>query len=473
MRFTSPRGTLRANGDARNAGSTRTEFTTIDGATMMLKDNIEAATGDPAGIERLFREAQAEGVEIAFREALRECAGERPDDVLLEAWLHRLDLPVRAVSHPAGQDRRWWTVIGASVLLGIGSALLSRGKLPAPIPGEADALFWVGWGPLVALGLLAYLAHSRRSGDVRMRYGIAAAAVVLVALYTGLTMGDRADDAGFLAAIHNLFICWAAVGTALCLCSPDPARQVYAFLVKSVEIVLTGGIFFGAGLMFVGLTYGIFSVLGIELPEENLRLVAAWGVGAIPLLAIGSVYDAASSPVAQDWRAGLTRTLRTLARLLLPLALGVLLVYVLWFIPVYFRQPFEEREVLIVYNVTIMAVMVLLAVVASGSLDEQLARQKSPLRYGVMGLGGLTLILNVYALAAVAARTVEFGLSPNRFAVLGWNVTTLLILGFVGVRLWRARRQLWMTVFRESIGRVVPLAAIWALLLLIALPLFG
>ncbi len=440
---------------------------------MTLKHDIETASGNPAGLERLYRSSQSEGNEAAFIEALRQCEEEHPGDVLLEAWAHRLGLPAAREKDDRGRARHWWIIIGASVLLGVLSALLARGRPPVPIPDEAHVLFWVGWGPLVAVGLLAYLAWAHRSTKSLTRYAAAAVTILVASLYVGLTIGDRTDDVAMLGALHLPFVSWAVVGAALCLGYPNPGRESFSYLVKSVEVMLTGGIFFGAGLIFVGLTYGIFAVLGIELPEEDLQVVAAWAVGAVPLLAIGSVYDPAVSPAAQDWHAGLTRTLRILARLLLPLALGVLLVYVLWFIPVYFRKPFEEREVLIVYNATILAIMVLLAVVVSGPVDARSVGRRSPFQYAVFGLGGLTLILNVYALAAVAGRMLESGLTPNRFAVIGWNVTTLLILASVGVRLWKGRRQPWMSVFRESIGLVATLAAVWAVALLIALPFLG
>lgn len=438
--------------------------------TMTLHDEIRAASGDPAGLEHLYREALQAGDEAAFRDALRACEAEQPGDVLLEAWAHRLGLPVARAAE-RGADRRWWVVIGGSVLLGVVSALLAGGKPPVPDPNEAARLFWVGWGPLVGLGLLGYLAWAGRAAGNGRRYAVAAVAVVLTGLYVGLTLGHRTDDAAILGALHLPFVSWAAAGAALCLGFPNPAREAFAYLVKSVETVLTGGIFFGAGLIFVGLTYGIFSVLGIELPEEDLVVVAGWAVGAVPLLAVGTVYDASVSPSAQNWETGLTRTLRILTRLLLPLALGVLLIYVLWFIPAYFRKPFEERDVLIVYNATILAILVLLTVVVSGPADRAPAGQRSLFRYGVFGLGGLTLLLNVYALAAVVSRTLDAGLTPNRFAVTGWNVATLVILAAVGVRLWQGRTQRWMPVLREAIGLLAPLAAVWALLLLLALPL--
>ncbi len=475
MPLTGSGGILRPSVHACNAGVTSTELTMTeyDDTTMTLKQDIETASGDAAALERLYRSSQAEGNEAAFIEALRHCEKEHPGDVLIEAWAHRLDLPAERAEHDGSHDRRWWIVIGASVLLGIVSVLLSRGKPPVPFPDEADVLFWVGWGPLVAVGLLGYLAWAHRSTTSLARYAAAAFAVIVASLYVGLTIGARTDDVALLGSMHLLFVSWAIVGAALCLGYANPARQAFAYLVKSVEIVLTGGIFFGAGLIFVGLTYGIFAVLGIELPEEDLRVVAAWALGAVPLLAIGSVYNPAASPASQDWQAGLTRTLRILARLLLPLALGVLLVYVLWFIPVYFWKPFEEREVLIVYNASILAIMVLLAVVVSGPADARSVRRQSLFQYAVLGLGGLTLILNVYALAAVASRTFEAGLTPNRYAVIGWNLTTLVILASVGFRLWKGRREPWTAVLRESIGLLATLALVWAVSLLIALPFLG
>ena len=101
---------------------------------------------------------------------------------------------------------------------------------------------------------------------------------------------------------------------------------------------------FVTGALFLGLTFGIFAVLGIQLPQDGLRRVAAWGIGAIPILALASVYDPTTAPVAQSWATGLARILRILSRLLLPLALGVLAVYVFWFIPAYFcsGSPFRS-----------------------------------------------------------------------------------------------------------------------------------
>jgi len=326
---------------------------------LTLKSQIERASGDAAGLERLYRRALVAGNEAVFKEAIGFCAGEHPEDILFSAWTYRLDMQSPSCGVGPGQTVnqsqtwRWWSAVVTSVVVGVVAAFFARGKPPIPIPGEADPLFWIGWGPLTALSILFYLAMVDHSGKRIYRYVGMAVAVIPVTTYTAVTVWSKADDIAILSALHLPLVSLAAIGAALTLAYPDPTRQCYAFLVKSAETVLTGGIYFAAGGMFLGLTYGIFAVLEINFPEDYVQTAAAWGIGAIPVLALASVYDPTVAPVAQDWTTGLTRILRILTQLVLPLALGVLVVYDFWFVPAYFWRPFQEREVLIVYNATI------------------------------------------------------------------------------------------------------------------------
>ncbi|MBI4552340.1 MAG: hypothetical protein HY710_08760 [Candidatus Latescibacteria bacterium] len=445
---------------------------------MSLKSQIEQARGNAAGLERLYRQTMVAGEEPAFKDAIADCVGEHPDDILFAAWAYRLD--VRSPSdraEPEGQTvqqhqaRHWRTAVAASIILGILYALFAGDKPPVPKPGEANPLFWIGWGPLTALSILFYLTAIDRTRERIRWYGGLAAAVIPIGVYAALIAWNRTDPLAILIALHLPFVAWAAVGAALALGYPDPVRQGYAFLMKSVETVLTGGIYFGAGAIFLGLTYGIFEVLGIKLPQAVLRTIAAWGIGAIPILALASVYDPTAAPVAQHWGTGLARLLRILTRLILPLALGVLAVYVFWFIPAYFWRPFQEREVLIVYNATIMAILVLLTAVVTGPDEQRSPRQDAILRSAVLALGVLTLLLNLYALAVIVSRTFEFGLTPNRYAVFGWNIVTLFMLVVVVFRLGKAPSEQWVPIVRESIARVSVLAVAWALWVLVGLPL--
>ncbi|MDZ7860562.1 MAG: hypothetical protein U5O15_07840 [Candidatus Krumholzibacteriota bacterium] len=74
------------------------------------------------------------------------------------------------------------------------------------------------------------------------------------------------------------------------------------------------------------------------------------------------------------------RILKILTNIILPLAAGVPAVYLFWFVPAYFRRPFCEREVLIVYNASIMAIPALLTVAVSRPFDELSGRRDNIFR---------------------------------------------------------------------------------------------
>lgn len=442
---------------------------------MTLATDIGQARQDPAALERLYRQALADGEAEAFAQALRGLFAQAPADPLLAAWAHRLDLVGGAGGAPALTSpqltRHWRAAIAWSAVLGALFALGAGGQPPLPIPGKVSPWFWVGWGPLLAAGILSYLAAMDRS-KARLRWCAgAAAAVACLAVAAAFTAWHRTDQIAVLVALHLPFVAWIAVGGGAALGHPHPDRQFHAYVVKSAETALTAVIYLTAGGLLVALTVGIFAALDIVLPQTGLRAVAAWGIGAVPILALASVCDPAVAPAQQPWATGLARILRILTRLLLPLALGVLAVYELWFIPLHFWRPFEEREVLIVYNATLMAILALLAVAVTAGDEGRSRAQDAVLRYALLAVGVLALLLNVYALAAIAARTLQLGLTPNRYAVLGWNAATSLMLAGIAFPLWRARPGEWVVGAREAVGRVMVLAAAWAAWVLLILPL--
>lgn len=371
-----------------------------------------------------------------------------------------------------GLYRHWGTALAGSIGCGALFALFAAGKPPVPVPGVANPLFWIGWGPLSAIGIVLFLAAVAPENKRFRWYGGAAAVAIIAGLTSALVAWDRTDHVAILIALHLPFVAWAAVGASVSLGRADPERHFYAFIVQSMEALVTAGIYLGAGLLFGGLTFGIFAVLGVELPQNVLRAVAAFGIGVIPVLAVASVYDPTSAPFEQR-PTGLARILRIMTWLLLPVALTVLALYVFWFIPAYFWRAFNEREVLIVYNATIMAILALLAAAVSSGGGHRRRQGESVLRLAVLFLGTLTLLLNVYALAAIISRIVRYGgLTPNRHAVLGWNTVTLLMFVYLLVRSRSTEPDEWLPEFRESLARAMVLAVGWAAWVVVGLPLF-
>lgn len=327
------------------------------------------------------------------------------------------------------------------------------------------------------MAILIYLALDGRATKRWRWYAIAVLAAALLGGIIAWMSWGRRDDVAGLTAIHLPFIAWAAVGVGVSIgyrnvAGHGVARQFYGFLVKSAETILTAGIFMLAGMILIGLSVGIFAALGVTIPEDVMRIVSSAGLGLLPILALASLYDSSRAPTDQSWSSGLARLLKILTRLILAPALLVLAIYIFWFVPMHFWQPFRERDVLIIYNATIMAIIATLACTVPDPVEQLSAKASRVLRYAIIAAGSLTFLLNIYALAAVASRTITWGLTPNRHAVLGWNVVTLLILGFVTLKLWRDKSETWPDAFRESIAISMLLAIAWALWVLFGLPQF-
>jgi hypothetical protein len=446
---------------------------------MTIENKFDSARRHPGKLEALYREMRDAGESPAFMAALANQLELHPGDTLLQAWACRLDIGIAAPrEEPAGQLSRtsqsnnFIAALIVSVVLAFCYVLISRGGPPAPVPGEARPMFWLGWSPLAALAMLIFLAWSDRSPGRLRRYAWPAVAVAAIGLVAAVRNWSNTGPVAELIAMHLPFAVWAAVGIGLCAGRDNPYGQGYAFMIKSLETVMAGGIYLGSLAVFAGLTNGIFDVIGIELAEEKFQWVLACGIGIVPVMALASCYQPSAAPADQGQSSGLAGIVAVIARLILPLALGVLLVYLLWFIPAYFERPFQERGVLIVYNATILAVLVLLAVVVQETGRNRLAGSEHLFRYAVVAMTGLTLLLNVYALAAILYRTLNHGLTPNRYACLGWNAVTLLILAGLLLTVLRSGPRRWSQAFQLTLARLATLAAIWALWVAVILPLW-
>jgi hypothetical protein len=243
----------------------------------------------------------------------------------------------------------------------------------------------------------------------------------------------------------------------------------FAFLIKSLEVFILAGLFAIAGGIFVVITSGLFQALSIDLPESVLRLLFAGGGGLIPVLAVAALYNPQADPASQSFDEGLSKVVSLLMRLLLPLTLGVLVIY-LGFIPFNFGEPFRNRDVLIVYNAMLFAVMALLVGATPVHTAHVPQRQQAWLRRGLIAAAGLALVVSVYALAAIVYRTVQQDLTPNRLAILGWNIVNIAILVLLLFRQWRPRGGDWAFNARAafSVGAVV--YVFWGVIVILALP---
>lgn len=454
--------------------------THLRGIAVSYHEKINAHSADPRRLEEIYHEALDGGEADAFQRAIETGHTVAPDNLLYAAWYHRLQhTAARAKSFAIA----WAWVIPLALVNALIFWFLSdeqrfvveiiRSPRGDTVPSIPFVLLLAA--PISAAVILAYFtAVSRKRWPIAALIAALALAAGAYVLYAYPLTGTRPFQEQYvtLMAMHLPLLSWAAVGGFLIFEHRDPANR-FAFLIKSLELFIMGGLFVIAGGVFTGITIGLFEALNVDLPELVMRLFIAGGGGLIPVIAAAIIYNPNVPPAAQSFDEGLSKLIALLMRFMLPLTLLVLLVYIA-FIPFNFREPFQNRDVLIIYNAMLFAVIALLV----GATPVNLQNISPPvavwLRRGIIAVAALALLVSLYALAAIVYRTTIDRLTPNRLAFIGWNLINISLLFLLLLYQFRARAANWLPALYRAYSAGTVAYTVWALLMILALPwLFG
>jgi hypothetical protein len=436
---------------------------------MNLIPEIQAAKNDPQKLEQLYQAAQQEGQMDVFQSALLTCYQEMPDNLLYAAWFYRF----QQTPEPALKTHRevnWGWAVPLSILTGLIFWLLSDFETLVYLDHLPLLALW--WSPIATMSALIFMMVTAKNNQIRaLALGLGLLAAAAYAMLVAPTLGVHWKINNYLdlAAIHLPLLCWIALGISV-LGFKSSIADRFAFLIKSIEVAITAGLYLIAGVVLGGITVGMFQALSITLPDIWLRLIAAGGFGLLPVMAIASVYDPSVAPSEQNFDQGLSKFIATMMRLLLPLTLGVLTIYI-FVIPFNFLEPYENRDVLIVYNLMLFAIMGLLLGATPISGDDLSPQLHKWLRMGIIAVAILAEVVSLYALSATVYRTIEGGLTINRLTIIGWNAINISILmGLIFKQLKNGREQ-WIASLKSVFSLATNAYLVWGLFLVIVIPL--
>jgi hypothetical protein len=452
---------------------------------MSYLSTVQSLAHDPEQLELAYRQAVKAGDEAAFGEGIEDGYAKAGDNLLLAAWHYRL---VSTAAKVRARVIAWSWALPLGVLNGLLLWLLSDDQrfslqVTAPITGQTYTILptvVLLAAPISAALIVLFLTLAGERRWVRalaVAAGLAAGTAYVLLLYPRIWPRVFQQQYVTLMVLHLGLLAWAAIGLIALTRKDGLARQDdenrFAFLVKSLEALVVGGLLLIVGGIFTAITFGLFDALGIQLPEVVQRLFLAGGGGLIAVVAVALVYDPAAAPIEQSFEEGLSKLVALLLRLLLPLSVAMLLVY-LAFIPFNWRAPFENRDVLVIFNAMLFAVVALLVgamPVHGADLSE---RGQTWLRRGAIALAALALLVGLYALAALLYRTVNDRLTPNRLIFIGWNLVNIVLLAGLLIRQARSGRAGWLPAMHRTFAVGVLLYLVWSVAGLLAPPwLFG
>ena len=434
---------------------------------MNYKEEIREAAHTPKQLEQIYSEAKGKQEEGAFQAALIACYEEAPDNLLYAAWYYRLQQVTKEIDE-GGRRVNWKLAIPLSIITGL--IFWGISDFEWAYLGLVPMIVLM-WSPIASMSGMLFLAATAKGSKQRViLIGLALAfATVYVLLLGRWQSADYQRHYITMMSVHIPLLCWLAIGIMV-LGARSSVQDRFAFLTKSIEVMITAGVYLIVGMIFGGITIGMFEALSLVLPELVIRLIAAGGFGLLPVLAVATAYDPQVSPSEQDFQQGLSKFIATMMRLLLPLTLVVLFVYLL-VIPFKFMEPFENRDVLIVYNVMLFAIMGLL-IGATPSLKNGLPPQvEKYLRYGIIAVAILAVLVSVYALSATVYRTILGGTTINRITIIGWNTINIGILLRLIYKQIKGGAEKWIEAQQAVISQGANAYLVWSVFLIFAVPL--
>ena len=136
------------------------------------------------------------------------------------------------------------------------------------------------------------------------------------------------------------------------------------------------------------------------------------------------------------------------------------------------KDPYNDRDFLLIFNVLLLVVMVLIIFSISGTSVLKNQRFNS---ITLFILSVVTIIIDLVALSAIFYRLGEYGLTPNRLAVLVSNILVLINLILIMAGLFRINfKNKEFRIVEITVSRYLPVYLAWIVFVVFAFPLiFG
>ena len=356
------------------------------------------------------------------------------------------------------------------VVLGLVAAAALAVKIPSLFgvrfdPNEEVPLFYFRNASLFVLPLLAVYFVWKREWKAVSKLWLAlpfAVGAVAANLYPFasrvINNAPRASDTEALAILHLPIALWLAVGFAYVRGRWFDGAGRMNFVRFTGELVIYFVLIALGGGVVTAFTFMMFGAIG----TDPAWFVAGWLLpcGAAGAVIVGSWLVEAKQSVIENMAPVLTRLFTPLFTILLLAFLTTM---------AWTGRPIDiQRDVLIAFD--LLLVLVVGLVLYSASARDPYA--PSDLFDGLQLLLIVSaLVVDIVALAAIASRISEFGLTPNRVAALGENLILLVNLSgsaWLYAEFLRGRQtfgaiEAWQTAY-------LPAYSIWAALVVLVFP---
>jgi hypothetical protein len=409
-----------------------------------MKEDIVSNLDNPRQLEKLYRENKT-----TFKRAFNAVYADIKEHTTAQIWHERLNFDNEDISW--GTRNELVFVVIASFI----AAIIA--KLPDFLAINPEYYYPRNIGFITFPLLSAYFAWKQKTPTKRLV--IASCAILFSVCYINILPNNLQSDTLILACIHLILFLWAILGVIFVGDNLKNEQKRLDFLRYNGDLVVMTTIILISGVLMTAITMGLFRLIEVDIKEFYAQYIIIGGLASAPIV---GTYLVQTNPHLVN------KISPVIAKLFTPLVLITLFIYLIAVIYTG-KDPYNNRDFLLIFNLLLIGVMALILFSIAETSKNTVSNFGTLL---LLALSILTIIINGIALSAIVFRISEWGISPNRLAILGSNILILINLLIVTFKLYKTvKDHNAIEKVEISIASFLPIYILWTVLVTFVFPI--
>lgn len=409
-----------------------------------MKESINSNINNPIQLEKMYRENK-----ILFKSEFNKLYPKIEGNNLADFWNERLNYENEEIRWEKGKELL--IVIFASLIAGLVA------KLPAIFSIPEEFFYPRNIGFIIFPILIAYFSWKNKLGISNIIY---ISVITLIGVFfINLLPDNKKSDTLILSSIYLTLFLWSILGYSFIGKIKNSIDKRLEFLKYNGDLLVMMALMAIAGAILSAITIGLFSIIGINIEKFYSEYIIVIGASAIPLL---STYLIQNNPQL------VSKISPLIAKLFSPIILVMLIIYLIALI-YSGKNPLNDRESLMIFNALLIGVM---AIIFFSIADSSKVQKSNPEIVILLLMSIVTTIINGIALSAILLRISEWGVTPNRIAILGSNILILINLLLVTTKLYRViYKKAEIAQVGIVMAKYLPIYVIWTIIITFLFPI--
>jgi hypothetical protein len=417
-----------------------------------MKNEIKANLDNPEMLEKLYRDDR-KTFKAAFDSIYPEIESTEP----AKFWKARLQYD--------NKPEILKTFALSEIVMVIALCLITAFLIKIPDLfhiGYSDIIYYQKNAAIIIfLGLALYTIWTNRISEP-VRIIITTLAFLFPAIYINLLPSYKPGASVNLAYIHLPLLMWFIYGIVFIGYDLKNRNKRIDFIRYNGDLAIIYALIAIAGGLLTAITIGLFHSIGLNIDKFYSENIVLTGVVAAPVVAAFLI---------EKYPALVSKTAPLIAGIFSPLVLITLIIFLITIL-VTGKDPYNDRNFLLIFNVMLLGVMGI--IIFSVSETSVIKNQKFN-AIVLFALSIITIIIDLIALSAIFYRLGEYGLTPNRLAVLVSNILVLINLILIMIDLFRINvKKKEFKLVEMTVSKFMPVYLLWIIIVIFGFPLiFG